>query len=84
MSNHQRQIRQMTKKKSEKVQIEVGFIGGPAFVGKIETSEFEKLVKAVTKGDEWHELSLEDGQVTLNLKVVSYVKSIQDQTSIGF
>ncbi len=72
------------KKEIEKIQVEVGFIGGPAFVGKIEKSAFEDLVKAVTKGEEWRQLKLEDGQVTLNLKVVSYVKSDQEETSIGF
>ncbi len=72
------------KKEIEKIQIEVGFIGGPAFVGRVDKSAFEELVKAVTKGEEWHELKFEDGQVTLNLKVVSYVKSDQEETNIGF
>lgn len=74
----------MAKKENETIRVEVGFIGGRAFVGQIEISAFEKLMNAVTKGEGWHELKLEDGHVTLNLNVVSYVKSDREETDIGF
>ncbi len=72
------------EKEIEKIRVEVGFIGGRAFVGQIEKSAFEKLMNAVTKGEGWHELNLEDGQVTLNLSVVTYVKSDREEINIGF
>lgn len=70
--------------KGEPIRVEVGFSGGQVMVAQMVKEEYEALVKALPKGEGWHELEIEDGQATIDLGKVSYVKSDVDESQIGF
>lgn len=66
------------------VKVEVGFIGAQVLSLRMEEPQLEDLVKAATSGQEWHQCRVEDGQVSLDLGKVTYIKTDSEVSRIGF
>ena len=49
----------------------------------MEDEALDKLLQAVS-GGEWHDLTVDDGTVRLNLAQVLYVRTTRDEHRVGF
>jgi hypothetical protein len=50
---------------------------------KIEDDALDELLQAL-KGGDWHDLTVEDGTIRLNLSQVLYVRTTRDEHKVGF
>jgi hypothetical protein len=50
---------------------------------RIEDDDLDRLLQAV-KGGEWHDLTVDDGTIRLNLSQVLYVRTTLDEHRVGF
>lgn len=50
---------------------------------RIEDDVLDALLEAV-KGGDWHDLTVEDGTIRLNLSQVLYVRTTLDEHKVGF
>ncbi|HWC25468.1 MAG TPA: hypothetical protein VG474_02690 [Solirubrobacteraceae bacterium] len=64
--------------------VAIGFSGGtqPLAV-RIEDAALDALLRAVA-GGEWHDLTVDDGTIRLNLGEVVYVRTERDEHRVGF
>jgi hypothetical protein len=64
--------------------VTVGFAGGGQVLAvRIEDAALDALLQAV-KGGDWHDLTVEDGTIRLNLGQVVYVRTALDEHRVGF
>lgn len=56
----------------EKKPIQLGFSGGQSLGLKLETAEFDKLVKAIEAGEQWHTVTDDDRKLTLRADRVDF------------
>jgi hypothetical protein len=63
--------------------ISIGFSGGQVLGARVKPDELSKLRQALG-GSGWHELSTEDGIVSLDLGRVDYLLVEQDEHRVGF
>jgi hypothetical protein len=63
--------------------INIGFLGGPVLSARVTTEELTKLRAALAAGG-WHELTAEDGVVSLDLGKVVYVLQDTEGHRVGF
>lgn len=63
--------------------INLGFQGGQVLPLRVTAEALQGLRRALEKG-EWHELTTEDGAVTLNLSQVVYLDVDADERGVGF
>ncbi|MGH2952476.1 MAG: hypothetical protein ACRDK9_00445 [Solirubrobacterales bacterium] len=75
----------------EAKRIEIGFSGGQVMATRLTEKELGELRKALTSTDKlsseqagWHELSSEDGTVSVDLREVVFVKVAGPSHTIGF
>jgi hypothetical protein len=69
---------------SEKpLKMSVGFTGGQVLSARVAPGELAKL-RGVLGGSGWHELSAEDGTVSLDLGQVVYVLVDDEEHRVGF
>ncbi len=50
---------------------------------RIADEDLDTLLQAV-KGGDWHDLTVEDGTIRLNLGQVLYVRTTRDEHKVGF
>ena len=50
---------------------------------RIEDEHLDTLLEAV-KGGDWHDLTVDDGTIRLNLSHVQYVRTTRDEHRVGF
>jgi hypothetical protein len=50
---------------------------------RIEDATLDELLQAL-KGGDWHDLTVEDGTIRLNLGQVLYVRTTRDEHKVGF
>ena len=75
----------------EMKRIEVGFAGGQVMSARLEAGELEALRRAVASTDKlsseaagWHDLTAEDGAISLDLRQVVFVRVAGAPHTIGF
>jgi hypothetical protein len=64
--------------------IEIGFGGGQVIALRVESKPLEELRKAAQKGEGWHSLPVEDGEVALNLSELVFIRSADPEHRVGF
>ncbi len=69
---------------AEAKRIEIGFAGGQVAAVRVEEKELTELRDAVKKGEGWHEVEGEDGNLSLDLATVAFVRVEGSEQSIGF
>ncbi len=50
---------------------------------RLEDDALDELLQAL-KGGDWHDLTVEDGTIRLNLSQVLYVRTDRDEHKVGF
>jgi hypothetical protein len=63
--------------------ISIGFHASPPLALRVSDDELGKLQQAIG-GDGWHTVSSEDGDVTLALNHVLYLRVDKDEHQVGF
>ena len=64
--------------------VTIGFSGGTEVLAvRIEDDALDGLLRAVADGD-WHDLTVDDGTIRLNLGQVVYVRTSRDEHRVGF
>ncbi|MGI8731149.1 MAG: hypothetical protein ACR2LK_14400 [Solirubrobacteraceae bacterium] len=63
--------------------VTIGFTGTQVLTVRIEDSALDELLQALQKGD-WHDLTVDDGTVRMNLSEVVYVRTNLDEHRVGF
>jgi hypothetical protein len=68
---------------AERTKVEIGLGIGQVVSVKLTEKELTDLRKAVESGG-WHDLTTEEGTVTINLSTVVFIKAADSSHSIGF
>ncbi len=63
--------------------VNIGFYGTQVLAVRIEAQALEALLDSLAEGG-WHDLTVEDGTIRLNLAQVVYVKTDVDDQRVGF
>ncbi|HEV2058667.1 MAG TPA: hypothetical protein VGR11_04865 [Solirubrobacteraceae bacterium] len=64
--------------------VTIGFAGAAQVLAvRVEDDALDGLLQAVAVGD-WHDLTVDDGTIRLNLGEVVYVRTARDEHKVGF
>ncbi len=64
--------------------VTIGLANGTESLGvRIEDDALDGLLRAVA-GGEWHDLTVDDGTIRLNLSQVIFVRTARDEHKVGF
>jgi len=63
--------------------VTIGFNGSQLLAVRLEESDLNDLLQALGT-DEWHDLTVDDGTIRLNLGEVIYVRTNLDEHKVGF
>jgi hypothetical protein len=63
--------------------VTIGFIGSQVLGVRVEEAALDGLLEALASGD-WHDLTVDDGTIRLNLGQVAYVSTNLDEHRVGF
>jgi hypothetical protein len=63
--------------------VTIGFTGTQVLGVKAESSDLDGLLEALASGG-WHDLTVDDGTIRLNLSQVAYVSTNLDEHRVGF
>jgi len=64
--------------------VTIGLVGVPQVLAvRVEDEVLDDLLEAVASGD-WHDLTVDDGTIRLNLGQVVYVQTARDEHHVGF
>ena len=64
--------------------VTIGFSAGTQVLAvRVEDEALDGLLQAVASGD-WHDLTVDDGTIRLNLGQVVYVRTARDEHKVGF
>ena len=64
--------------------VTIGLAGVPQVLAvRVEDEVLDELLEAVASGD-WHDLTVDDGTIRLNLGQVVYVQTARDEHRVGF
>jgi hypothetical protein len=74
----------MAETKSKPERVEIGFNGGQVVAIRLDPKQITDLRKAVEKGEGWHDLAAEDGDVALDLAEIVFVRGAAGEHRIGF
>lgn len=69
---------------SKPERVEIGFGGGQVVATRLELKQVGDLRKAVEKGQGWHDLRTEDGDLSIDLAQVVFVRVHAPEHRIGF
>ncbi|MEI2702630.1 MAG: hypothetical protein V9E83_09550 [Baekduia sp.] len=64
--------------------ISIGFHASPPLALRVEDKALTALQKALAAGETWHELESEDGQVTVKLEHVLWLRVEASDQRVGF
>lgn len=64
--------------------VDIGFSGGQVLPLRMQESVYEELRKALADGADWHLVSSEDSDVSVDLRQVVYVRVDTEQHRVGF
>lgn len=76
----------MAEKKAEPKteRVEVGFNAGQVIAARVDAKAIAELRKAAQAGKGWHVLTGEDGEVSLNLAEVVFIRTASPELRVGF
>jgi hypothetical protein len=76
----------MAEKKSETraERVEIGFDGGQVIATRIDAKGLEALRKAAESGEGWHTVIGEEGEVSINLDEIVFVRTVNPEQRVGF
>jgi len=63
--------------------VTIGFTGTQVLGVKLEESDLDGLLEALASGG-WHDVTVDDGTIRLNLDQVVYVRTNLDELRVGF
>jgi hypothetical protein len=64
--------------------VTIGIVGVPQVLAvRVEDEALDGLLEAVA-GGEWHDLTVDDGTIRLNLSQVVWVQTARDEHRVGF
>jgi hypothetical protein len=63
--------------------VTIGFSSPQVLAVRMEDDALDALLQALTGGD-WHDLTVDDGTIRLNLGEVVYVRTERDEHRVGF
>lgn len=63
--------------------VTIGFNGSQVLGVKLEAKDLDTLLEALAAGG-WHDLTVDDGTIRLNLAQVAYVSTSLDEHRVGF
>ena len=63
--------------------VTVGFTGSQVLEVKLEDADLDALLEALASAG-WHDLTVDDGTIRLNLAQVMYVRTNLDEHRVGF
>ena len=70
--------------KAKADRVEIGFDGGQVLAARLNQKQLEELRKALDKGEGWHDISTEDGDLAVDLGEVIFVRVAAPEHRIGF
>jgi hypothetical protein len=63
--------------------VTIGFTGSQVLEVKLEDADLDALLEGLA-GAAWHDLTVDDGTIRLNLAQVMYVRTNRDEQRLGF
>lgn len=63
--------------------VTIGFTGTQVLGVRLEEGALDELLQALKKGD-WHDVTVDDGTIRMNLSEVVYVRTNLDEHRVGF
>jgi len=63
--------------------VTIGFVGSQVLSVRLEEPNLDGLLEALPAGD-WHDLTVDDGTIRMNLSQVAYVHTNLDEHRVGF
>jgi hypothetical protein len=64
--------------------VTIGLAGSTQVLAvRVEDTDLDALLQAVNGGD-WHDLTVDDGTIRVNLSQVLYVRTTRDEHKVGF
>lgn len=63
---------------------EIGFSGGQVAAVRMTAKQMTDLRKALDGGEGWHDLETEDGQLSVDLAKVAFIRVASTDQRIGF
>ena len=64
--------------------VTIGLAGSTQVLAvRVEDTDLDALLQAV-KGGDWHDLTVDDGTIRVNLSQVLYVRTTRDEHRVGF
>lgn len=67
-----------------KTRVDLGFQGGGMVTARLSQSDIDALQKAVEKGEGWHSVMSDDGEISLRLDRVVYLRREAPEQRVGF
>jgi hypothetical protein len=64
--------------------VEIGFDGGQVLSTRLNQKQLDELRSALEKGEGWHDIKTEDGDLALDLDQVIFVRVAAPEHRIGF
>lgn len=64
--------------------VEIGFQGGQVLATRLNEKQLNELRKAVERGEGWHDIKTEDGDLAVDLDEVIFVRVAAPEHRIGF
>jgi hypothetical protein len=64
--------------------VEIGFTGGQVIAARLETKQLADLKKAAAAGSGWHDVTTEDGEVSINVAQLDFIRSDSPDQNVGF
>lgn len=68
----------------EKTRVDIGFQGGGLVSARLSVKDVDALTKALENGDGWHTLADEEGEISLRLDRVVYMRRESNEQRVGF
>lgn len=69
---------------SKPERVEIGFGGGQVIAVRVEAKPLTDLRKAAEKGQGWYALETHDGEVSLNLGELVFIRTADTEHRVGF
>ncbi len=76
----------MAEKKpaAKPARVEIGFNGGQVIAVRLESKQLAELKKAAAAGEGWHDISTEEGDASINLAQLDFIRSDSPEQRVGF
>lgn len=72
------------KKETKAERLEIGFSGGQVIAMRLDAKQLADFRKAAEKGEGWHSLQTEDGETSLDLGQVVFIRGASPDHRVGF